>query len=147
MKKRILTALFIALVTVTMAAQWTDDTPAFHTAPPAKGEKLAPIMSPAKLEGASAQYPFQKHAYELAAKVDKVLYQQPCYCHCDKAHGHTSLRSCFETQHGANCGVCMKEAYYSYVQNKAGKKASEIRQGIMNGDYNQIDLESADQIK
>ncbi|HTK95471.1 MAG TPA: PCYCGC motif-containing (lipo)protein [Terriglobales bacterium] len=145
--KRMLSALFVALITVTMSAQWVEDTPAFHNAPPAKGEKLAPILRPDQLEGASGQYPFQKHSYALASKVDKLLYQQPCYCHCDKGHGHTSLRSCFESAHGANCGICMKEAFYTYEQSKKGRTAAQIRQGIMSKDYDNIDLENAANLK
>ena len=75
-----------------------------------------------------------------------MLYQQPCYCHCDKSHGHTSLRSCFETQHGANCSVCMAEAFYTYQENKKGRSASQIRQGIMAGEFRNIQLETADKI-
>ena len=145
--KRMLSALFVALITVTMSAQWVEDTPAFHNAPPAKGEKLAPILRPDQLEGASGQYPFQKHSYALASKVDKLLYQQPCYCHCDKGHGHTSLRSCFESAHGANCGICMKEAFYTYEQSKKGRTAAQIRQGIMSKDYDNVDLENAANLK
>ena|SRR5437868_3064273 len=145
--KRIWSALFVALFAVSMSAQWLDDTPAFHSAPPAKGEKLAPILTPDKVTGAGVQYGYQRHAYALAAKVDKALYQQPCYCHCDKGHGHTSLRSCFESVHGANCGICLKEAYYTYQQNKKGKTAAQIRQGIMNKDYENVNLETADQIR
>jgi hypothetical protein len=145
--KRILSALFVALMTVTLSAQWVEDTPAFHSAPPPKSEKLAPILAPDQLTGASAQYPYQKHSYVLASKVDKALYQQPCYCHCDKGHGHTSLRSCFESAHGANCGICMKEAVYTYVESKKGRSAAQIRQGIMAHDYNDIDLENSAEIK
>ena len=51
----------------------------------------------------NAQYPFQTHAYELAAKIPAVLHQQPCYCYCDRGMGHNSLHSCFEGTHGAQC--------------------------------------------
>ena len=52
------------------------------------------------------QYPWQKKVYEDAAKVPNVLYQLPCYCHCDRALGHASLHSCFEGMHGAECSTC-----------------------------------------
>lgn len=143
---RTATALFVALFAVSMSAQWVDDTPAFHSAPPAKGEKLPPILRPDQVTGSGVQYDYQRHAYLLAAKADKALYQQPCYCHCDKGHGHTSLRSCFESAHGANCGICLKEAYYTYQQTKKGKSAAQIRQGIMNKDYENVNLETAAKI-
>jgi hypothetical protein len=144
--KRLLSALFVAFVSVALSAQWVEDTPAYHAAPPAQGAKLPPILTPDKLTGPSAQYAYQKHSYVLASRVDKLLYQQPCYCHCDKSHGHTSLRSCFETQHGANCSVCMAEAVYTYQENKKGRNASQIRQGIMSGEFRNIQLETTDKV-
>src|SRR4051812_28410111 len=140
--KRIFSAVFVALFTVTLSAQWLD-TPAFHPEPPAAGAKLPAILAADKVTGAGVEYPFQKHTYRLASRVDKVLYQQPCYCHCDKGHGHTSLRSCFESMHGAHCGICMKEAVYAYQQTKKGKTATQIRQGIMAKDYENVDLEAS----
>ncbi|HSE50485.1 MAG TPA: CYCXC family (seleno)protein [Terriglobales bacterium] len=144
--KRVLSAAFVALFAVTMSAQWLD-TPAFHSGPPPKGEKLPAILAPAQVTGPGVDYPFQKHSYRLASRVDKVLYQQPCYCHCDKGHGHTSLRSCFESMHGAHCGICMQEAVYAYQQTKKGKTAAQIRQGIMAGDYKNVDLKASATLK
>jgi len=144
--KRIYSAVFVALFAVTTSAQWMEETPAFHSGPPAKGEKLAAILRPDQVngQGIAAQ---QRHTYLLASRVDKVIYQQPCYCHCDKGHGHTSLRSCFESMHGAYCNVCMAEAVYTYQQNKKGKTAAEIRSGIVNQDYRNVDLATADKIQ
>ena len=59
--------------------------------------------------------------YAMAAKVKPVLYQQPCYCRCDREVGHTSLLDCFRDNHGSICDVCKKEAAYSYQQTKLGK--------------------------
>jgi len=91
---------------------------------------------------ADAQYPYQTHAYELAAKIPTVLHQQPCYCYCDRM-GHNSLHSCFENTHGAQCSTCLKELYYSYQQHKKGKTAAQIRAGIIKGEWKQIDLLAA----
>jgi len=71
-----------------------------------------------------------------------VLHQQPCYCHCDRM-GHNSLHSCYENTHGAQCSTCLKELYYSYQQHKSGKTATQIRAGIIKGEWKQIDLQSA----
>ena len=103
--------------------------------------KLPPILTRDRLWGNNDQYPFQSHAYELAAKIDKILYQQPCYCYCDRM-GHQSLRTCFETTHGAQCATCMKEVYYSYQMSKQHKKAAQIRKGIIAGEWQQVDLQS-----
>ena len=90
-----------------VAAQSEEPVPAYHPQPPT--EALPQTMDPTQFDN-----PVVKNAYALAAKVRKVLYQQPCYCHCDRAHGHTSLLNCFTTTHGSMCNVCLGEALYSY---------------------------------
>jgi hypothetical protein len=146
---RSLTLAFLFLVTLSMSAVWATPqdagVPAYNSAPPAKGDKLPPILTKADLWGSDAQYPFQAHAYELAAKIPNVLHQQPCYCFCDRM-GHKSLRTCFESTHGAKCSTCMKELYYSYQQSKSGKTASQIRDGIIAGEWKHIDLQTASDI-
>jgi len=148
---RALTLIFLFTVTLTLSAQWTAQEtaqedeggiPAYNAGPPAKGAKLPPILTKDQLWGADAQYPYQTHAYELAAKIPTVLHQQPCYCFCDRI-GHNSLHSCYENRHGAQCSTCLKELYYSYQQNKKGKTVAQIRAGIIKGDWKQIDLASA----
>ena len=146
---RSLTLAFLFVVTLTMSAQWADpgqdDVPAFNAGPPGKDAKLPPILTKDQLLGSDAQYPYQTHAYELASKIPVVLHQQPCYCYCDRM-GHNSLHSCFENTHGAQCSTCLKELYYSYQQHKKGKTATQIRAGIIKGEWKQIDLHSADTI-
>jgi hypothetical protein len=145
---RAFTLIFLFTVTLTMSAQWIaqgeeeSGIPAYNAGPPPKGTKLPAVLTKADLWGADGQYPYQTHAYELAAKIPAVLHQQPCYCYCDRM-GHNSLHSCFETTHGARCSTCLKELYYSYQQNKKGKTAAQIRAGIIAGEYKQIDLNTA----
>jgi len=139
---------FLAFVILVVSTPWATsqqegETPAYHSAPPAKGNTLPPILGKEQLWGENAQYPFQTHAYELAATMPAVLHQQPCYCYCDRSMGHKSLHSCFEGTHGAQCSVCLKEAYYSYSMHQKGKTAVQIRQGIMKGEWKQIDLHTA----
>jgi hypothetical protein len=116
--------------------------PAYNPAPAPRGTKLPPILTKGQLWGSNDQYPYQSHAYELAAKIENVLYQQPCYCYCDRM-GHKSLHSCFENTHGAICSTCMKELYYSYQMSKQHKTAEQIRKGIIRGDWKNLDLDSA----
>ncbi|MGA7906157.1 MAG: CYCXC family (seleno)protein [Candidatus Sulfotelmatobacter sp.] len=146
---RILTLVFLFLVTLTLSAQWADpsqdDVPAFNAGPPPKGTNLPPILTKDQLWGADAQYPYQTHAYELASKIPVVLHQQPCYCYCDRM-GHNSLHSCFEGTHGARCATCLKELYYSYQQHKKSKTAAQIRAGIIKGEWKQVDLQAASAI-
>ncbi|MBV9340394.1 MAG: hypothetical protein JO159_05835 [Acidobacteria bacterium] len=133
---------FAASTPWSMSAEEQERIPAFHRAPPPKGTKQAPILGREQLWGTNDQARFQSHAYELAARIGGVLYQQPCYCYCDRM-GHKSLRSCFEDTHGAQCTTCMKELYYSYEMTKQQKNAEQIRKGIIQGEWKQIDLESA----
>ncbi len=145
-----LTASFLFLVTFALSAPWATSqqdqaaapVPAYHVAPPDKGTKLPPILAKDQLWGENSQFPYQTHAYELASRIEPVLYQQPCYCYCDRM-GHKSLHSCFENTHGAECSICLKELYYTYTQHKAGKTARQIRQGIMRGEWKQVELRSA----
>jgi hypothetical protein len=145
---RALTLIFLLTVTLSMSAQWMaqeeegSGIPAYNAGPPPKGTKLPEILTKDQLWGADAQYPYQTHAYELAAKIPAVLHQQPCYCFCDRT-GHNSLHSCYENTHGARCATCLKELYYSYQQHQKGKTATQIRAGIIKGEWKQIDLESA----
>ncbi len=138
MNKPVLFAL-IALVAVVSFAQG-DRIPAYndHTLQP--GDTL-PILPKDQLWGEAFKYPYQVQAYQLAAKIPGVLYQMPCYCYCDRI-GHNSLHTCFESTHGAHCGICMKEAFYAYEQTKRKKTPAEIRAGIIKGEWKAIDLEA-----
>jgi hypothetical protein len=140
----ILAALF--LIVLGLSAPWATSQegqiPAYNAGPPPKGTKLPAILSRDQLWGDDARSAYQTHAYDLAAKIPTTLYQQPCYCYCDRM-GHNSLHSCFENTHGARCDICLKELYYTYEQHKKGKTAKQIRQGIIAGDWRQVDLDKA----
>jgi hypothetical protein len=107
--------------------------PAFHAQPPA-GE-LPSTMEPSLF---SDKQIF--NAYVVAGRVKKVLYQQPCYCHCDRSSGHGSLLDCFVSRHGSGCDVCMKEAFYSYEQTRKSKTPVQIREAIEHGDWQKVEL-------
>jgi Protein of unknown function with PCYCGC motif len=136
--------LFLFLLTAASYAQWSNpanDIPAYHASAPLSVSALPPILHGAQLQGAQFQYPWQVHVYQDVAKVGNVAYQLPCNCRCDRALGHTSLRSCFEGTHGAECSTCAQEGFYAYQQTKLGKTPAEIRAGIARHDYEKIDLE------
>ena len=144
MRHRWLLALGIFALTAASYAQWSnpaDDVPAYHPSAPLKVSALPPILAGSKLTGSNFQYPWQKHVYEQAAKVSSVIYQLPCNCRCDRALGHTSLRSCFEGMHGTECSTCAKEGFYAYQQTKLGKTPAQIRAGVAGHEYESIDLD------
>lgn len=144
MTRRWTLALIAVALTTASYAQWSnpaDDVPAYHPAAPLRVSALPPILSGAKLTGPNFQYPWQVHVYQQAAKVGNVLYQLPCNCRCDRALGHTSLRSCFEGMHGTECSTCAKEGFYAYQQTRLGKTPAQIRASIARHEYESIDLE------
>jgi hypothetical protein len=141
--RRVLLTIAIGLLTLGASAQWSnpsDDIPAYHAAPPTPGNKLPPILTADQLKAQNLTVPWQPKVYAAAAKVPQVLYQLPCFCRCDQALGHTSLRSCFEGTHGAVCSTCAKEGYYAYLMTKQGKSVKQIREGILHKEYESIDL-------
>jgi len=141
---RWLLALAVFALTAASYAQWSnpaDDVPAYHPSAPLKVSALPPILSGSQLTGENFRYPWQVHVYQQAAKVSSVIYQLPCNCRCDRALGHTSLRSCFEGLHGTECSTCAKEALYAYQQTRLGKTPIQIREAIARHDYESIDLE------
>jgi len=150
MKMRFLSALSVFAFAVTMSAQWPaqNDIPAYHDAKPVKTAKLSPILKPETLNIKDSPWATaQKKSYILAAKIPNVLYQQPCFCHCDRHFGHDSLRACFTDGHGAQCGTCMAELFYAYQMTKKGATPKQIRAGIMHGDFESIDLQKVGNIQ
>ena len=139
MRKVILLASVVVFAMVAFGQG--DHVPAYNTAPPKPGEVM-PIFPKDAQTGELFSHDYQTHAYELAAKIPAVITQLPCYCYCERI-GHKSLHTCFESNHGAHCGVCMKEVYYAYQQTKLKKTPEQIRAGIIQGEWKAIDLESA----
>ena len=113
--------------------QSDEPVPAYHAQAP-QGE-LPATMDPELFSDTIVQ-----NAYAVAAKTKKTLYRQPCYCHCDRSQGHSSLLDCFASKHGSGCNICVSEAFYSYEQSRKGKTAAEIRAGIIRGEWQSVDL-------
>lgn len=148
MRKSLFTLLIVpALVTMGMAQkphhpskQSQDapvikrgDTPSYHAGPP-RGP-VPPTLNPAQFSDPRVQA-----AYTMASKVEKVLYQQPCYCHCDNELGHHSLLDCYTGNHASVCETCMMEGIFVYEQTKKGKTPRQIRAEIERGDWQQVNL-------
>jgi hypothetical protein len=144
MKHRWVLGLAVFAVTAASFAQWSnpaEDIPAYHPSAPLKVSSLPPILAGAQLTGEHFRYPWQVHVYQMAKQVSSVIYQLPCYCRCDRALGHTSLRSCYENAHSTECDTCAKEGVFAYKMTKAGKTPTEIRAAINRHEYESIDLE------
>ena len=106
--------------------------PAFHTSVP-----TGPL--PATLSPSLFTEPVAQNAYSIAARIKKILYQEPCYCHCDRSQGHGSLLDCYVSKHAQECGICQREDFYAYEQSRKGKTGAQIREGIERGDWQRAD--------
>ena len=143
-KSRWFLGLAVFALTAASYAQWSnpgEDVAAYHPSAPLRVSALPPIMSGAKLTGENFRYPWQVHVYQQVIKVSSVVYQLPCNCRCDRALGHTSLRSCFEGLHGTECSTCAQEGFFAYQQTKLGKTPAQIRAAIARHEYEKIDLD------
>lgn len=98
--------------------------PAFYATAPDVAV-LPPTLAPELFTGN------EKLAYRAAREIPQTLAQLPCYCHCDRSQNHKSLHSCFESEHGENCGICINEALMAYNLHKQGMAVSEIRKRII----------------
>jgi len=107
--------------------------PAFHNSVP-------PGQLPATMSPSLFTDPVAQNAYSVAARIKKILYQEPCYCHCDRSQGHGSLLDCYVSKHAAVCGICEREDFYAYEQSHKGKTGAQIREGIERGDWQGVDM-------
>ena len=125
-----------AASTAAQQAGGNDPVPAYHSEVPSG--PMPETLAPETFTDATVQ-----NAYALAAKIKRVLYQQPCYCYCDRHAGHGSLLDCYTGKHAAECGVCLREGLYAYEQTKKGQTPAQIRAGIERGEWQAVDLEKA----
>jgi hypothetical protein len=89
-------------------------------------KSLGPLLPPEQFFGTA------RDGYAKAREIPQTLAQLPCYCHCDQHMGHKSLHTCFETEHAANCSICLNEALIAYdMQKKRGMSPSQIREAIV----------------
>ena len=77
-----------------------------------------------------AEYARVGAVYAQAAEIPSVLDGLYCYCDCSRHSGHRSLFSCFESDHGAACDICLSEAALAYRMTKTGRSLEEIRDAI-----------------
>jgi len=69
-------------------------------------------------------------AYAAARSAPQVLDGVYCHCDCSKHAGHRSLLTCFESDHGARCDICMGEATLAAQLAARGSSLAEIRHAI-----------------
>jgi len=132
-------ALALALVPVTATSGAPQEAGAQDNSIPAYHAQAPKSALPETLNPEDFADPLVKNAYALAARIKKALYQQPCYCHCDRSKGHSSLLDCFASEHGSGCGTCIYEDVYVYEQVHKDKTAAQIREGIIKSEWKSVD--------
>ncbi|HEY7193030.1 MAG TPA: PCYCGC motif-containing (lipo)protein [Gemmatimonadales bacterium] len=86
-------------------------------------DKILPNFAIPRNPGAVEAYAAARSA---AATLDGVY----CHCDCSKHSGHRSLLTCFESDHGAFCDICMGEAMTASEMAARGQSLMEIRAAI-----------------
>jgi hypothetical protein len=74
--------------------------------------------------------PGAAEAYAAARSAPQVLDGVYCHCQCAKNFGHRSLLTCFESDHGAQCDICMGEALLATRLAAQGGTLDQIRRAI-----------------
>ena len=77
-----------------------------------------------------ATYPMVARTYEEARQVPQILDGLYCHCGCKEHADHRSLLTCFETDHGVGCDVCLQEAALAYRMHQDGATLKAIREAI-----------------
>lgn len=94
------------------------------------------ILTPEELKGESGRV---KKAYRLALEKKRIFENIPCYCGC--FNEHDNLKECFIRKvsnkreavfekHGANCRVCLDEAFAIRQLTSKNFSLKELRQKI-----------------
>jgi hypothetical protein len=69
-------------------------------------------------------------AYTAAREMPEVFDGLYCYCQCKETFRHVSLLTCFESEHGASCDICLAEAAMAADMHKKGSSLDDIRRAI-----------------
>ncbi len=69
-------------------------------------------------------------AYTAARALPEVFDGLYCYCQCKENFGHRSLLTCFESEHGASCDICLDEAALAAEMHANGASLDAIRAAI-----------------
>jgi uncharacterized protein with PCYCGC motif len=94
-------------------------------------EPRAGITAEQVLVGAAIpNTPGAAQAYAAARSAPATLDGVYCHCDCSKHAGHRSLLTCFQTDHGAYCDICMGEAVLAAQLAARGSSLQTIREAI-----------------
>ena len=93
---------------------------------PRRGVSGDVVLSPESLDlvGRTAR------AYRLARANAAVLDGIYCHCRCKENFGHVSLLTCFESDHGSRCDICICEVELASLLHARGTSLAEIQQAV-----------------
>jgi hypothetical protein len=111
-----------------------DDSLAYHEHPPT--EPLPPTIDPEPFKDKRPAFV----SYWIAAQIRDLLYQEPCYCPCNKQAAHKSLLDCFSSRHGYICVTCQKQAIFCYERHNLGDDAKKIRERMAKYEWWEVNL-------
>ena len=98
-----------------------------HPEPRADAGTLGETVMPASFFTAD---PNVRRLYQVARENPALLDGLYCNCHCHETHGHRSLLTCFQSQHGAGCDICLGEADMAGQMQAQGRSLQDIRAQI-----------------
>jgi hypothetical protein len=104
---------------------WTGRARAGHPNP-RSGVTAEKVLPP----DAVPRTPGSAEAYAAARAVPALLDGVYCHCDCSQHAGHRSLLTCFESEHGAYCDICIGEALQVRELGERSVALAEIRQAI-----------------
>lgn len=104
----------------------------------ARGRKGPVGLASTILDPASFQNEEVRATYAKARQMPERLEKMYCYCRCkeNEALNHKSLLTCFQDEHAAECGICLKEAQQAFLDRQDGLP-TEITQKTVDIMFNQ----------
>ena len=115
----------VAVVALVLVLVVTRTAGAGHPAP-RPGVTAELVLPPA----AVPRTPGALEAYTAARGAPQIMDGLFCHCDCARHFGHRSLLTCFESDHGANCDICMGEAIIAVQLAGQGQSLDTIRKAI-----------------
>lgn len=93
---------------------------------PRPGITAEQVLPPAAVPGTAGSV----ESYAAARAVPQVLDGLFCHCDCARHSGHRSLLTCFESEHGGYCDICMGEAVLAQQMTARGDAIDAIRRAV-----------------
>jgi len=100
---------------------------------PRRADLASTIMNPGSFENTEVRATYAK-ARQIPERLDAMY----CYCHCKENQQlrHKSLLTCFQDDHAAQCGICLREAQQAFLDFEDGLPV-EVTKKTVDVMYNQ----------